>query len=108
MKTLARDELKTWIDRDGGFTLIEALPMKYWKRRHLPGAINIPVDEAFEAKVQQAVPDKSRTIITYCANTECPASREAAERLEALGYENVYDYVAGKEDWVEAGLPTEP
>jgi hypothetical protein len=24
-----------------------------------------------------------------------------------MGYENVRDYVEGKEDWVEAGLPTE-
>jgi hypothetical protein len=24
-----------------------------------------------------------------------------------MGYENVRDYEGGKEDWVEAGLPTE-
>lgn len=24
-----------------------------------------------------------------------------------MGYENVMDYQGGKEDWVEAGLPTE-
>ncbi len=28
-------------------------------------------------------------------------------RLEALGYEHVYDYEEGKQDWIEAGLPTE-
>jgi len=27
--------------------------------------------------------------------------------LEALGYANVYDYQEGKQDWIEAGLPTE-
>ena len=34
-------------------------------------------------------------------------SPRAAWRLEALGYGEVYDYVAGKSDWVAAGLPTE-
>lgn len=24
-----------------------------------------------------------------------------------MGYENVRDYEGGKEDWIEAGLPTE-
>jgi len=27
--------------------------------------------------------------------------------LTAMGYENVYDYEGGKQDWVNAGLPTE-
>ena len=34
-------------------------------------------------------------------------SPRAAWRLEALGYGDVYDYVAGKADWIAAGLPTE-
>jgi CBS domain-containing protein len=34
-------------------------------------------------------------------------SPRAAWRLEALGYAEVYDYVAGKSDWMAAGLPTE-
>ena len=34
-------------------------------------------------------------------------SPRAAWRLEAFGYPEVYDYVAGKSDWMAAGLPTE-
>jgi CBS domain-containing protein len=34
-------------------------------------------------------------------------SPRAAWRLEALGYGEVHDYVAGKSDWIAAGLPTE-
>jgi Mg/Co/Ni transporter MgtE len=34
-------------------------------------------------------------------------SPRAAWRLEALGFSPVYDYVAGKADWLAAGLPTE-
>jgi CBS domain-containing protein len=32
-------------------------------------------------------------------------SPRAASRLESLGFEQVYDYVAGKADWGAAGLP---
>ncbi|HEY8739597.1 MAG TPA: hypothetical protein VIN56_03270 [Candidatus Dormibacteraeota bacterium] len=34
-------------------------------------------------------------------------SPRAAWRLEALGFEQVYDYVAGETDWAAAGLPVE-
>jgi CBS domain-containing protein len=34
-------------------------------------------------------------------------SARAAWRLEDLGFESVYDYGPGKEDWAAAGLPTE-
>ena len=34
-------------------------------------------------------------------------SPRAACRLESLGFEDVFDYVAGKEDWVAKGLPIE-
>lgn len=34
-------------------------------------------------------------------------SPRAAWRLESLGFEEVYDYVDGKLDWMAAGLPTE-
>jgi len=31
----------------------------------------------------------------------------AARELAALGYTNVTDYSGGKQDWLEAGYPTE-
>ncbi len=34
-------------------------------------------------------------------------SPRAAWRLDQLGFTQVYDYVAGKADWLAAGLPTE-
>ncbi len=33
-------------------------------------------------------------------------SPRAAARLETLGFDDVYDYVSGKSDWMAAGLPT--
>ncbi|HEX2030092.1 MAG TPA: CBS domain-containing protein [Actinomycetota bacterium] len=34
-------------------------------------------------------------------------SPRAAWRLESLGFERVYDYEAGKQNWLASGLPTE-
>lgn len=107
MQTIGREQLKQWMDEKRDFVLIETLPQEKFQEAHLPGAINIPTqDEAFESKAREAVPDKDEPVVVYCANTECPASPEAAKKLEGMGYTEVYDYEAGKQDWREAGYET--
>ena len=34
-------------------------------------------------------------------------SPRAAWRLEEIGFEHVHDFVGGKTEWIERGLPTE-
>jgi rhodanese-related sulfurtransferase len=46
-------------------------------------------------------------VIVYCHDEDCDASPKAARRMDALGYQRVYDYEAGKVDWKQAGLPVE-
>lgn len=103
---ITRDELKARLDRRDRPTLVEALPAKYFLDRHLPGAINIPHDQV-DALAATLLPDKDAPVVVYCANGPCRNSGIAADRLIALGYRDVRDYHEGKQDWVDAGLPTE-
>jgi rhodanese-related sulfurtransferase len=103
MKTIARTEL---LARLGKIVLVEALPSDYFKAEHLPSARNMPLDE-IDALASLLVPDKRAAVVTYCAGPSCPNSKIAAERLETLGYTDVYAYEGGKEDWLAAGLPFE-
>lgn len=103
---ISRDELNAKLDNGEKVILIEALPKKYYMDAHLPGALNIPHDQVGEL-APKLLPNKSAEIIVYCASGPCENSGIAAERLAAIGYTNVRDYHEGKQDWVEAGLPTE-
>lgn len=104
--TISRDEIKGKLDRKESFVILEALPEKYWRHSHLPGAISFPHDQV-EALAPQLLPDKAADIVVYCANAACKNSGIAAEVLTALGYTRVRAYEAGKADWVEAGYPIE-
>jgi rhodanese-related sulfurtransferase len=53
------------------------------------------------------LPEKDACVIVYCSNTACQNSVVASRRLAELGYTNVHEYVEGKQDWIEAGLPVE-
>ena len=103
---IAREELKAKLDRGHPVVLVEALPEKYYRHAHLPGAINIPHDQV-DALAPRMLPDKAAEIVVYCANGPCRNSGLAAQRLAELGYGNVRDYHAGKADWIAAGYPVE-
>lgn len=106
MDTMTRDEIKHRLDTGEPVTLVEALPRKYYDDGHLPGAINIPHDEV-RARAGSDLSDKNATIVVYCASTECRNSRIAVQMLSSMGYQRVFEYVEGKQDWMEAGYPIE-
>lgn len=102
---IMREQVVAKIDR-GDVALVEVLPASHYEEAHLPGAINIPLDAVDELAASLLL-DEHAAIVVYCSNGSCQNSTLAAERLTELGYLNVYDYEAGKQDWVDAGLPTE-
>lgn len=105
MKTrITRDELRARLDVGTPTTLFEALPEKYYRDGHLPGAL--PIDhENVRSTAAALVPDKNATVVVYCASATCRNSDLAANQFHALGYRDVRVYVEGKKDWTEAGLP---
>ena len=82
--------------------LVEVLPADEYADEHLPGAINIPLKELDHATTGRL--DRARPVIVYCYDTQCDMSPRAASRLESIGFEQVYDYTAGKADWGSYGL----
>ena len=88
-----------------GAQVLEVLPAEEYEEQHLPGAINIPLKELDAGTA--SVLDRKRPVIVYCWDSVCDLSPRAACRLETLGFEQVYDYVAGKYDWLAYGLPSE-
>jgi rhodanese-related sulfurtransferase len=103
--TITRDELKNKMDQHTKFTLVETLPEKDFKQRHLPGAINVPAAKTKD--LGHELPNKDAEIVVYCANESCPASEEAGLELARRGYSHVRRYAGGKQDWIDAGFPTE-
>src|SRR5688572_32854132 len=98
MKTITRDTLKALLEKNA-VTVVEALPLEYYRKAHLPGALHLPHD-AVARRAAEVLPDRSAPIVVCCANAECANSGIAAEALSGLGYSDVSVYVEGKKDWI--------
>lgn len=90
---------------DDDFTLIEVLGEDQYQDRHIPGAVNIPVNEIGERAENEL--DTDADIVLYCASYVCQASVKADEKLHSLGFTNVTDFKGGKARWKQAGLAFE-
>lgn len=81
--------------------LINALDAEAYMAKRIPGSINIPTDRA--QKIRDIVPDKEQEIVVYCANADCNASPNLAEKLLSMGYTRVWDFEEGLAGWRKAG-----
>lgn len=104
--SITREELQVRMADGRPLRVVEALPPTHYEQEHLPGALNLPHDEV-DALAATVLPDTATTVVVYCANGPCRNSGIAARRLVELGYTDVHEYEAGKQDWIQAGLPVE-
>lgn len=101
VQTLTKEQLKEKLDKNTDLKLVNVLPKEKFEEKHIPGSINIPVTYIGDTAPQRL--GKDDEIVVYCADFECSASPKAAQKLEELGYKNVYDYEGGVDDWQKAG-----
>jgi rhodanese-related sulfurtransferase len=106
MNIISRDDLKAALESGTPVALLEALPEKYYRHGHLPGARSFPHDRAHELGAELPS-EKNAAIVVYCASATCLNSHQVARTLTELGYTDVRVYVEGKADWQAAGLPLE-
>jgi molybdopterin/thiamine biosynthesis adenylyltransferase/rhodanese-related sulfurtransferase len=94
----------TLLEGDDQPVFVDVRERDEWDEGHIPGAVFIPRGN-LESRVEQAVPDKSRRVVVYCAAGN--RSAFAAKTLEELGYEDAVSLAGGFTDWKRNGFPTQ-
>lgn len=106
VETISRDELTAKIARHDNFRLIEVLSESEYHRAHLPGAINMPPDQITRLAPKR-LRDRDAEIVVYSDTPTSEIAEAAARELTEIGYTHVRDYVEGKQDWIDSGLPVQ-
>jgi rhodanese-related sulfurtransferase len=101
IQTIDAKTLKQKLNNYQSPVLINALAKDAFNAKHIPGSINIPTENAEITK--EVIPYMDAEIVVYCANRECTASPNLAQKLEEMGYTNVTDFEEGLAGWRSAG-----
>jgi rhodanese-related sulfurtransferase len=102
---LSTFEMKSIVD-SGSAVILDARSGKYDDGTRIPGAKSLN-DKSTPEDVAAVIPSKDASVVTYCSNTQCPASKRLADHLTKLGYTNIKEYPEGIAGWREAGGPVD-
>lgn len=102
MEPVAADELLERA-RKGLVTVLDVRPAEEFAAAHVPGAINIPIDEL--GKRLGELP-KRKEIVAYCRGPYCLMSYDAVDLLRRKGHK-ARRLENGLPEWRLAGLPVE-
>lgn len=102
LEPVGREELTARL-RTESITLLDLRPEDEFALGHLPGALNIPLDQ-LEARLAEL--PKGREVIAYCRGPYCVLSFEAVALLRARGLP-VRRLEDGFPEWRAADLPIE-
>jgi molybdopterin/thiamine biosynthesis adenylyltransferase/rhodanese-related sulfurtransferase len=91
------------LEGDEAPALLDVRELHEWQEGHIPGAVHIPRG-SLESQVEQALPDRERPLVVYCAGGS--RSAFAAKTLGEMGYESVYNLAGGYTDWKRNGFST--
>jgi rhodanese-related sulfurtransferase len=89
--------------------LLDARTPEEFESCHISKAVNLPISQ-FEGKysnIADLLAD-CKTIITYCEGIHCTDSAILAMELHKKGYQDIFIYKGGIEEWMELGNPLEP
>ena len=94
-RQISMDEAITMMEEESGYIILDVRTPEEFADEHIPGAVNIP-NETIAAEEIPELPDKEQLILVYCRSGN--RSKQASEKLAALGYTNVAEF-GGINSW---------
>jgi molybdopterin/thiamine biosynthesis adenylyltransferase/rhodanese-related sulfurtransferase len=91
-----------WDRKSGDVALIDVREQDEYVQGYIPGATWIPRGY-LELRIEEAVPDRDRPVVLYCAGGT--RSALAARSLRELGYTHVKSMAGGFTSWKRNGYP---
>ncbi len=89
---------------DGRVLVIDVRPKEEYADGHVPGAQNMRPDRFRLGSKPDPRISRFSTVVVYGEHPGSVAARTVTKRMIEIGYDNVYWYPGGWEEWTAAGL----
>lgn len=94
-RRVSAEEAQRIMKTEAGYRIVDVRTPEEYASGHIPNAICIP-NESIGKEPPAELSDKKQLLLIYCRSGR--RSKEAANKLVELGYENVVDF-GGIVDW---------
>lgn len=94
-RQVTAEEAIALMEKESGYIILDVRTAQEYSEKHIPNAVNIP-NESIGTEEIPALPDKNQLILVYCRSGN--RSKQASEKLAALGYTNVVEF-GGINSW---------
>jgi rhodanese-related sulfurtransferase len=85
---------------------IDARSQEEYVSGHIPGALNLPLEEAQRGEVGDRLrASLDRALVVYCQGGDCETSISLAKILYESGFKDIKVFQGGWAEWKAAGLP---
>ena len=85
--------------------LIDSRKKAEYIKGHIEGAINILNTQLTQKRLHKLVTNKSSPVIFYCNGHQCMRSAASVKMALSWGYNNIYWFRGGWQEWSEKRLP---
>ena len=92
---ISMEEAVAMMATEENYIILDVRTTEEFAEKHIPNAINIP-NETIGSEELAELPDKNQLILVYCRSGN--RSKQASEKLVALGYTNIYEF-GGINNW---------
>ena len=100
VKEVDINSVKTKLDNNETFDLIDVREDHEWSQGHIPSAVHMSRG-IIERDIEKAIPNKDTLIVLYCGGGF--RSVLSAYNLQKMGYTSVISMDGGMRDWLNAG-----
>lgn len=104
-KTLAAEEVIELILSKPELVIIDSRKKTEYLKGHIEGAVSLLNTDMTPENLKKLAPDKTRTILFYCNGIRCKRSSDAASKAAGWGYQNLFWFRGGWDEWTEKRLP---
>ena len=92
---ISMNEAIAMMEKEEDYIILDVRTPEEFAEKHIPGAVNVPNETIKTQKIPE-LPKEDQLILVYCRSGN--RSKQASEKLAALGYTNVYEF-GGINDW---------
>lgn len=104
-KKVVAEDIFELVEKIPNLLIIDARIRMDRKQGYIEGSVSLPDLETNCKSLAKEIPDKHTAVLFYCNGVKCGRSVKSSRKALKCGYDNIYWFRGGFEEWKQKGFP---